>query len=196
MSHAHFAESSTVQGALDRYLGGDESALDELLGHCRERLRGLVHQRLAGFPDVRADPINDTSDVLNEGLMRIDRAVTQLRPATALDLFRLAARNIRWVLLDLAKKVPPGRRVDAELLAEHPDRPTRPESALVWDEFHKYLEELPGERKELFDLLYYDGLTITQAAEVLNRPRTTVSRQWMEARVAVPPEYIPLLGDE
>jgi RNA polymerase sigma factor (sigma-70 family) len=195
MQHAHFAESSTVQGALDRYLGGDMSALNELLSHCRERLRRLVHQRLAGFPGVRADPINDTSAVLSLGLERINGMLEQVQPKTALDLFKLAAKNIEWVLLDLARKVPPGHRVDTDLLAEHPDKQTRPEDGLVWDEFHKYLAELPPERKELFDLIYYGGLTVTQAAEMLGQPRTTVSRRWMEARLAVPPEYIPYIPE-
>jgi len=194
MSQALFADSSTIQGALDRYLGGDDSALNELLGYCRERLRHLTHQRLGVFPGVRADPVNETSDVLNEGLLRINRMLGQVRPATALDLFKLAAQNINWVLLDLAKRSPRVCRVDMELLAEQPDPRVRaPEESLVWDEFHSYLATLPNDQKELFDLIYYGGLPLMQVAALLGHPYKTVQRRWMEARVAVPPEYIPLL---
>lgn len=190
---SNFAESLTIQACLDRYRAGDSVALDELLGHCRERLRLLTRQMLGGFPQVHKD--NDTSDVLQEGLLRISKAIVQIQPATALDLFKLAATNLRWALLDLNKKLQDRDDVHLdgawELL---PDQQTpSPQELTVWAEFHDYIACLPDDQRCLFDLLYYQGLSLTAAADLLGQPLSTLRRHWLEAQLNIPSQYIPRL---
>ncbi len=35
-----------------------------------------------------------------------------------------------------------------------------------WTEFHEYVEKLPEEERILFDLLWYEGLTLQEAADL------------------------------
>jgi RNA polymerase sigma-70 factor (ECF subfamily) len=52
-----------------------------------------------------------------------------------------------------------------------------------WTEFHRQVDALPCEARETFDLLWYQGLTQAEAAEVLGVSEPTVKRRWRAARV-------------
>jgi DNA-directed RNA polymerase specialized sigma24 family protein len=52
----------------------------------------------------------------------------------------------------------------------------------VVDEFHRIVEGLPG---EVFELLWYHGLTQKEAAELLGVSEWTLKRRWQEARIAL-----------
>ncbi len=44
---------------------------------------------------------------------------------------------------------------------------------------------LPDELSSVFDLIYYQGLTQAEAAEVLGVSEATIKRSWREARLAL-----------
>ena len=45
------------------------------------------------------------------------------------------------------------------------------------------MARLPAEEREVFDLLWYEGLEQREAAACLGVPRATVQRHWLKARL-------------
>jgi RNA polymerase sigma factor (sigma-70 family) len=182
-----------IQVCLDRLRGGDMAAGDELL-HCAcERLRGLARKMLKGYPNVRR--WEQTDDVLQNAALRLHRTLRQMPIETPRDFFRLAALNIRRELLDLAKHHY-GPLGQAAHHATQPDRPSAggeaaapadpsgdPRRLAAWGEFHRQIDALPDEEREVFDLLWYQGLSQAEAAELLNVSDRTVKRRWQAARL-------------
>ena len=47
----------------------------------------------------------DTTDLANEASLKLFEALADVHPETVPDFFRLAAQRMRWLLLDLARRV-------------------------------------------------------------------------------------------
>src|SRR5262249_2178327 len=192
-----------VQACLDRLRAGDEAARGELLDCACQRLRDLARKMLKGYPNVQR--WEQTDDVLQNAALRLHRTLRQLPVQTPRDFFRLAALNVRQELLDLAKHHygPHGQGAHHATLSPHPDTLVRgneavadpaedPSRLAVWGEFHEQVAALPEEERETFDLLYYQGLTQAEAAELLGVTERTVKRRWQAARLAL---YDALQGE-
>jgi RNA polymerase sigma factor (sigma-70 family) len=186
-----------IQACLDRLRGGDAAARGELLSCACERLRNLARKMLRGYPNVHR--WEQTDDVLQNAVLRVHRALRQMTVETARDFFRLAALNIRRELLDLAKHYygPQGQGAhhatwgagdlptshpDAALAAPH-DPSDDPARLAAWGEFHEQIGSLPDEEREVFDLLWYQGLSQAEAAALLNVSERTIKRRWQAARL-------------
>ena len=59
----------------------------------------------------------------------------------------------------------------------------QPERLAAWGEFHDRVEALPEHELEVFDLLWYQGLTQAEAAGVLAVSVATIERRWLAARL-------------
>src|SRR5262245_29622623 len=90
-----------IQAWIDRLQAGDESARSELLNCACERLTRLTHKMLKTYPRVRR--WEQTVDVLQKAAVRLYRTLSDVKPSTVKDFFRLAALNIRRELIDLAR---------------------------------------------------------------------------------------------
>ncbi len=185
-----------IQGWLDRLQAGDDSARESLLACASNRLVRLAKKMLKGYPGVHR--WEQTDDVLQNALVRLDRSLRSVKPPTASDFFRLAAAQIRRELIDLARhysgpmglganhqsQADANGEVRAEASeAEPADLTHEPGRLAVWTEFHAWIEELPGEDRELFDLLWYQGLTQAEAASVLGLSERAVNKHWVAARL-------------
>src|SRR5262245_2739234 len=184
------SQTVQIQACLDRLRGGDEAARDELLGCACDRLRNLARKMLKGYPNVHR--WEQTDDVLQNAALRLHRTLRQIPVETSRDFFRLAAVNIRRELLDLAKHHygPLGQG------ARHASQPDRgsggldpsdpvddPRRLAAWGEFHRQIDALPDEEREVFDLLWYQGLSQAEAAELLGVSDRTIKRRWQAARL-------------
>ncbi len=180
-----------VQGLIARLQAGDAAARDALLGAAGERLRALARRMLQDYPRVRR--WEETDDVLQNALLRLHRTLQEVTPPSAADFFRLAALNIRRELLDLVKRYygPQGHGAHHATLDAEEGGPPEPagESSLdpgrlaVWGEFHEQVGRLPDEERAVFDLLWYQGLSQAEAAELLGVNERTVKRRWQSARL-------------
>jgi RNA polymerase sigma-70 factor (ECF subfamily) len=191
------AEASTtqLQALIERMRAGVPSARDELIGRSYGRLTALARKMLWTFPRVRA--FEDTSDVLHDAVPRLLRALEAAPPSSPADFFRLAARQIKWELQDLIEryyspKGPGGNEVSGRRngtrgsgppLGDWPDTTQDPARLALWREFHAQVEALPEDEREVFDLIWYQGLTRAEAAQVLGVAEVTVRRRWMAARL-------------
>lgn len=184
-----FDHSSRLQLLLDRHRAGDAGARAELLEHALDRFRRLARRMFHRYPDLRT--VEETDDIVQKGLVRLHTALASVQPVDVRAFFGLAARQIRWVLADLAEKHaarpdllpldPPASSIRPR---DVPDPSTgEPETLAQWSEFHRCVERLSDEAREVFDLLFYEGLEQLEAAALLGISERTIRRRWQQTRL-------------
>src|SRR5262249_9183568 len=166
---------------LDRLRQGDWAARNALIRHSRDRLRLLTRQMLRRFPGVQR--WEDASDILQKALIRLDRALGEVHPAAPRDFLRLAATQIRRELIDLSRRRPPDLPVPEPVAAASRPHADDPYQLSLWTEFHSRIAAMPEDDRELIELLYYQGVSQPEAAQLLGVPLTTLKRHWKETRV-------------
>ncbi len=144
---------------------------------------------LRGYPGVRRWA--QTDDVLQSALIRLLRALEAVRPATSRAFFGLAAEQIRRELIDLARHYFGPEGLGANHASRDPDQscgplepadPSRDPDALAeWTELHTRIGALADDEREVVGLLFYQGLSQAEAAEVLGVAVRTVQRRWQSA---------------
>ena len=190
------ASTSVLQGWIDRMNAGDPSAWDQLIAHSCERLRRLAKRMLREFP--RVGRWEDADDVLQNAGLRLLKWKPASAPANTADFFRLTTRIIRNELLDLkdhyygpqgsgTRHETPVPQVHGEATppqgGEAADSTNEPGRLAGWGDFHRCVEELPDDERDVVDLLWYQELTRAEAASVLAVAEITVRRRWMKARL-------------
>jgi RNA polymerase sigma-70 factor (ECF subfamily) len=134
-----------------------------------------------------------TDDVLQNALIRLCRALEDITPESTRHFYNLAALQIRRELLDLADRHQGPHGMGANhhtdptggAVAGQPDVDEGPETVAEWAEFHRLIEQLPDEEREVFALLWYQGLTQEAAAELLGISLRTLKRRWQAARLTL-----------
>jgi RNA polymerase sigma factor (sigma-70 family) len=186
----------SLQVCIDRLLAGNEDARRELVSGACDRLTRLTRQMLKDFPGVRR--WEDTDDVFQNAVLRLCSALEQVTPRTVNEFIRLAALQIRRELLDLARHYygpqglgahhasDAGASVSWSQAGHVPLESTyEPTRLAIWSEFHERVDSLPENEREVFDLLWYQGLTQAEAATVLGVNERTVLRRWQQARLQI-----------
>jgi RNA polymerase sigma-70 factor (ECF subfamily) len=192
------AEASTtqVQNWIRQLNAGDEAARAALLAHAYERLRRLTHKLLQDFR--RLERWEEADDVLQGALVRLLGALKAVPVASAAQFFRLATLQIRRELLDLARHYfgPEGPGAHHASVApagegnstappayDAPQSTYDPGRLAAWAELHRRVEALPAGQRDVFELRWYQGLTVEETAAVLEVSEPTVKRRWAEARL-------------
>jgi RNA polymerase sigma factor (sigma-70 family) len=188
--------TTVIQGWLDQLNAGNESAREALFASALARLTRLARRMLRDFHRVAR--WEQADDVLQNALVRLDRSLRAVRPRTAKDFFRLAAAQIRRELIDLARHYfgPAGAAAHhstRQRSGEHhgatapdvepPDTSHDPARLAAWTDFHAQIALLADDDRELFDLLWYHGLTQAEVGTVLNVSERTVNKRWIAARL-------------
>ncbi len=195
-----------VRHWLERHKAGDSLARQELLEISMRRLRLLARRILADIPTVRH--FEETDDLLQNSVVRLWKYLSDHQPETPVDYFRLAACLIRRELIDLSRRhfghsVKGANETSSIMdgdslgpprqpLAAANDDTLDPEKLSQWTEFHEYVEKLPEDHRSLFDLLWYQGLTMAETSELLGVPLRTLGRRWKLVRVQL---YRDLLSE-
>ncbi len=189
------ADSIQLQRTIDRFVAGDEAALNDLLVRTSERLEKLTRSMLRDFERVRR--WEDTADVVQNASVRLFRAFQATRPSDVRGFFALATMQIRRELIDLARHYfgPEGLGANHESRSDWNDGGNSsasqvdrgsgtldPRRLSLWSELHEQASVLPDEEREVFDLIYYQGLEQTDAAALLGISERTVRRRWQSAK--------------
>ncbi len=176
---------------LERHRAGDASAGEGLIRLAQARFAALARSMLRRHRHLRR--WEETDDLLNAALARLHRSLASVRPESVLHFDNLAATQIRRELIDLARShhgpeghganhhtdgTDPGGR-----LARLGDGSGPPGTLEGWAAFHEAVGRLPEEEREVFDLLWYRGMTHARAAEALGVATKTVQRRWASARL-------------
>jgi RNA polymerase sigma factor (sigma-70 family) len=185
-----------IQACLDRLQSGDETARDDLIAVSCDRLRHLAGQMLRDFPKVGR--WEEADDVVQEAALRLCRALQEVKPRSAADFMGLAALQIRRELRDLARRYSGPRglahnHASGALIAgsstgstspnQMPENSTYDPGRLAqWTEFHDRVDHLPEEERAVFELLWYDEVSLAQAAQMTGFTLIKVKRRWQSAR--------------
>ena len=193
---SHGDQTTQIQRWIDGLGASDASAREALLACAAERLTRLTHKMLKDYPGVHR--WEETDDILQNATLRLCRALETVKPLSVRDFFRLAAALIRRELIDLARRYsgPTGLGANYASWAGSGDEMPAPDVEVAdttydpgrlaeWTGFHAQVEALPEEEREVFDLLFYQGLPQAEAAAVLGVSERTVKRRWQSARLAL-----------
>lgn len=190
--------TTEIQKWIDLAQLGDQAARDQLVTSACDRLRQLTHRMLVGD---RLRRWEETDDVLQQAAIRLHRELEKLRPATVRDFLRLAAFQIRRVMVDLARHyygprglgtnqtrlhdvhitdaVGDGRRSCEELPSHAVERQEQ------WESLYDAISRLPADEREVVELLWLHELTQIEAMTVLDVDVRTVQRRWARARITL-----------
>lgn len=186
-----------VTALLDRWRTGDPRALDDLMPLVYAELRRLSRRHLAR---ERADHTLRPTDLVHEAYLRlVGKDHPRLRDRA--HFFAVAAQQMRRILVDHARARAAHKRGGAErpvtfvedamsLTAPAPD-------VLALDEALTELAELDPRKARIVEMRYFGGLTLQEAADVLELSVSTVNnetrlaRAWLHRRVTASP---PLSG--
>ncbi len=189
------AHVKQIEHWIGRLQAGDESARAPLLEQACDRLRRLTRKMLRNYAAVKR--WEETDDVLQNALVRLWGALRQVTPHSAREFYGLANLQIRRELVDLARQYygpqgagahhasavgQPGTDSTPPHPAEPADETHEPGELAVWSEFHQWVDRLPEEERDVFDLLWYQELTHPEAAAVLGISEATLRRRWLAAR--------------
>jgi RNA polymerase sigma-70 factor (ECF subfamily) len=179
--------TTQMQLWLDKVRQGDLQAREEILRHFGVRLERLTRKMLQNYPGVKR--WEDTHDVLQNAVLRLLRALRDVRPGSMREFFGLASVQIRRELLDLAKHYygPEGLGAHHASHAGNSSAPvpdavdsaSDPSQLAEWREIQQRLDRLSEEDRELVGLLYYQGLSQKEAADILKVSERTVQRRWL-----------------
>ena len=186
-----------LQSCLDRFNSGDPQAKEQLVNRACQRLTRLANRMFDDYPGLRRWV--ESEDVLQSACIRLCRALEAVQPESVADFFGLAALAIRRELLDLSRHY--ARRVrgrgegvergrcfhvrssDAAVLEPPASVCADPHRMAVWTELHEQIALLPACERQVTELLWYNGLTQLEAAQVLQVSLRSVKRYWQAARL-------------
>jgi RNA polymerase sigma-70 factor (ECF subfamily) len=175
-----------VQRFLDELAGakGDSPAepiVRALLARAVDRLHLICCTLLfRSYPRLTKPPLNLQADeMLSSVVERLLKAMRAVRPSTVRQFFALANQHMRWELNDLARRLDhEARQVELrESLAGAPVESSESQLSPNTRRILDVIESLPGDEREVFDLVRIQGLTQPEAAQVLCVSAKTVQRR-------------------
>jgi RNA polymerase sigma-70 factor (ECF subfamily) len=184
--------TAVLERWLERLRKGDEAARSEVINHACQRLEALTRRMLRNYSRLRR--WEQTGDVLQNAVLRLHRSLASIRPESPAQFYGLAATQIRRELTDLARHHfgPEGpaahHHTDGAEQADGPvakkaDADGEPATLAEWTDFHEKVQILPQAEREVFDLLWYEGLTQAEAAQVLGVTERTIKNRWRSAKL-------------
>lgn len=168
--------ASDVTQMLLQWSEGDQDALDRLLPILYDRLKRLAHARMR---HERADHTLNTTGLVHEAYLRlVDVDRVQWKDRT--HFLAIASRVMRRVLINHARDRKAQKRGGGapheELHEERLMPDAKAEKLLELDDALQRLEAVYPRRGKAVELRYFGGLTLEEAAEVLDVSPPTVMR--------------------
>ena len=173
-----------IQGYLDELAGlrGDapaEPVIRALLERAVGRLELLCGTLLfRSYPRLTRPPLNlQSEEMLSAVVERLLKAMREARPGNVRQFFAIANQHMRWELDDHA------RRLDEQTPdVPIPDGFAVQESSVsqispVARRLFQAIEDLPDEEREAFSLIRIQGMTRSEAADILDVSVKTVQRR-------------------
>ncbi|HVS36219.1 MAG TPA: sigma-70 family RNA polymerase sigma factor [Gemmataceae bacterium] len=178
------AEPTTV--AVQRYLDAlaghspAEPVVRALLSRAVRRLHQLCAAMLyRSYPRLTRPPVNlQVDEMLGAVVERLLKALREARPASARQFFALACQHMRWELNDIARRLDeqPAAvelRDESAAVAPSSDSGLSPDSRRIL----AAIDGLPERDREALDLVRIQGMSQSEAAQVLEVSVMTVNRR-------------------
>ena len=174
-------EVTRILAAIER---GDVRAADELLPLVYEELRQLAAQKMS--QEAPGQTLQATA-LVHEAYLRLVGGEERHWSGRG-HFFTAAAEAMRRILIDNARRKKSLRhgggrkRVDMDETAQMQDDDTVLDDIIALDEALEKLSNKDKVKAELVKLRYFAGLTVEQAAKVLDISSSTADRYWAYAR--------------
>ncbi|MFK7736360.1 MAG: ECF-type sigma factor [Pirellulaceae bacterium] len=172
--------SEQITTILNRIAGGERNAVDELIPIVYEQMKKIAAKQSAG---ETADASNPT-ELVHEAYIRLvgnEKLAWQSRS----HFFGACASVIRRILVDQVRARKAAKRGSGQAAIELQEglavAPHRLD-LLELEEALVDLQKLAPRQVQLIELRYFAGLTESEAAEILNLSRRTVSGDWAMAK--------------
>ena len=161
---------------------GDAAALDRLIPVVYDELRRVARHRLQGEPPGHTLQSTALVHEVYLRLVEVDRMTLTSRT----HFFALAARLMRQVLVDHARRQHAGKRGGRVTIVSLDDMPpvAQPSSVdvLALDQALDALSSIDERQCRVVELRFFAGLNIDEAAEALGISPATVEREWALAK--------------
>lgn len=191
-------DTGSITDLLRDLADGDASAPHQLLPLVYEHLRWMARAQIAG---ERAECSVAPTSLIHEAYLRLLGGGTPVQCVDRAHFFNVAARAMRFVLVDRARALLAGRPRDhdgprgARSMRGTPRRPASlprdlvdqashgdPDSIDALDRALCELERLDPRAAQVVIWRHYNGMTIEQVAMHLDCGVQTVNRDWRRAR--------------
>ena len=175
--------SSEVSRLLDQWNQGDQGALAQLMPLIVDDLRRMAGKQMA---IERADHTLQPTAIVNELYMRL-AAQKKVQWRHRREFFAVAARFVRRILVDHARRRGASKRGDGEprvVFDETLGLPALEDPMVIaLDEALNDLAEVDERGARIVELHAFTGLTFEEISEMLELSRATVMRDWKHARL-------------
>jgi RNA polymerase sigma factor (TIGR02999 family) len=166
----------TVTQLLQAAEAGDDAAFRQLYARTYDELRRLAHRVRSG----EGQTLNTTA-LVHEAYLKLVPGAGLARDRV--HFFRIAARAMRQVLVDAARRRATRSRNDDMLRVEMSEAAHRiPADILELERALVELESLSRRQAEVVECRFYVGLSVEETAAALGVSTPTVKRDWRVAR--------------
>lgn len=159
--------------------GGDTARSAALLAQCYDDVRRIARRVIA------QDGMNQrlqATELANEAAIRL-MGVDRMEIKDKAHMLAMAARTMRRVLIDEARKGSAAKRKTPTFITQWPDDPA---SSLIdigdLDRALVALEDFSPDHAQIVELRFMLGLTVEEAAQASGIPERTIKRRWQAAR--------------
>jgi len=171
-----------VTQLLVEWRDGSRSALDRLIPLVERELRRLARSYMRR---ERADHTLQTTALINEAYMRLVKQ-RNVQWQNRAHFFGIAAQLMRRILIDHAKGHRRAKRGGDAIKVSLDDvaapSTDRSEELLALDAALEKLAAIDPRKGRVVEMRYFGGMTLEEAAEVLEVSPNTVMRDWRMAR--------------
>jgi RNA polymerase sigma factor (TIGR02999 family) len=161
----------------------DRESFDEQFSLVYEELRRLASGVLRQEQNGKLTP----TTLVHEAWLKLAHS-PELADTSPLHFRRIAARAMRQVLVDAARRRHAARRRDGELMVTFDERLpgisnlANPRDILALDSALEELSRVSERQARLVEGRFFGGLEISELATLLDISEATVSREWRSAR--------------
>ena len=161
--------------------GLQRETLDEMFSVAYEELRRLAASVRRDDPGVTLSP----TALVNEAWLKL-ASTPGFQPASRLHFKRIAARAMRQVLIEAARRRKADKRGGGALAITFDDglqeSTTCDDELLALDEALEQLARLEPRQAEMVESRFFGGLDVSETAQLLQVSEATILRDWRAAR--------------
>jgi RNA polymerase sigma factor (TIGR02999 family) len=158
--------------------GGDRKALDELFSMAYEELRRLAATVRRGDPSATLNP----TALVNEAWLKLANS-PRVAAASPLHFKRIAARAMRQILVEAARRRQAGKRSGGRTITFDDSLHISEERDLVGlDTALNDLAAIEPRQALMVESRFFGGLEVNEVATLLDVSETTILRDWRAAK--------------
>lgn len=176
------SQASDVSALLKAWSSGDTSALDKLTPIVYSELHRLASRYMRGERDGHS---LQTTALVNEAYLRLVD-IRRMKWQNRAHFFAVSAQLMRRILVDYARRHNLKRGGDHLHVSLHDDAIVDygPDLDLVMlDTVLTTLEAMDPRKAQIVEMRFFAGLSVEEAAEVLQVSTITVKRDWRAAKL-------------